>query len=413
MTDFYAILKSIIAEARADDAKLRASLYARARGMLERQLDALDPPPPAAARQQQHARFEDAVRRIETEIASRPAQTASAAGPRAPLAAMEELEAPPYLHDEDDEAARIGVPRQRRGGAAFLALLVLLIIGGGGALAYWRWEEVRPPIASLISEVRTRLGIDAVEGPAEPVQQEAAGDAAAPETRSEPPAPTEVMEVQPRAPRSTGDDEASQPPRDEAAGASDKDEARVPAAALATERAFLIVEQGGEGNEDKRFAGTALWSLGGSGADTSVAVAVSIPDRSAELSIVIRPNADQSLLASHTIDVVYHAPAGGEGLITNVPGFMVRVKNGDSSIPLRGAGALVVPGQYLIGLSGAPADRAHNTSMLKNAEWLVIPAEFESKRKTVIVIEKGASGQAAMAKAFAAWEAAKTPAQIQ
>lgn len=417
MTDFYAILKSIIAESGAEEAEHRASLYARARGVLDRQLDSLSPPLSTAARQQQRERLEDAVRRIEAEIASRPAATgpASAARPQPPRPEPEEEAAPlPTVQAETS--------RRRHGGAALIAAFILLIIAAGGAVAYWRWEMVAPPLASLIDELRSRLGGDGVEGSPEPMREETATDVGAPEKKpGEPPAPMQVMEDQPQAPSPAGTDgaagrplaeagspAAAPPPQGEAVGPPDKDEARVPSTALASERAYLLIEQDPAGNEEKRFAGTALWRLDGSGADTGLAVAVSIPERPAEFSVVIRANADPSLSASHTIDLVYRGPADADGLVTNVPGFMVRLENGDSSIPLRGAGALVFPGQYLMGLSGAPADRAYNMNLLQKAEWMVIPAEFESKRRSVFVIEKGMSGAAAMAQAFAAWEAARS-----
>lgn len=436
MTDFYGILKSIIAEARADNAKLRASLYAQVRGMLDRQLDQLDPPPSAAARRQQYAKFEDAVRRIEKEIASRPVPTgpASAVLEEAPEPFVDETEAPLSAAAADAELAGPERPRRRRGGAALLALLLLIVIGGGGAFAYWRWDEVKPPLANLISEVRTRLGMEAVESPAEPMRQEAANETMTPDTLPDSLAPMAAMEDRSPAPASVGDEPALKPTitesptpagapsapsrqaQAEPAATPDKDKAGGSAATLASERAYLIIEQTPQGDKEERSAGTALWSLGGSGGDTSVAIAVSIPDRSSELSVVIRANADQSLPASHTIDLVHHAPSNGEGsdgLITAVPGIMVRLKNGDRSIPLRGAGALVVPGQYLLGLSGAPLERKQNMSLLKSAEWLVIPAQFESKRKSVFVIEMGASGRAAMDKAFAAWEAANPTGENQ
>jgi len=207
--------------------------------------------------------------------------------------------------------------------------------------------------------------------------------------------------------------ETPAPPPAEAVAEPDKDQSRVPAAALPTERAYLLVEQDPPGGEDKRFAGTALWSLGGSGADTSLAVAVSFPDRSADLSLVFRANTDGSLPASHTIDVIYHGPDAPDGSITEMAGFMVRSDNGDTSVPLRGAGALVVPGQFLFGLSNEPADREHNISQLKAGNWLLIPVQFASKRRSVVVIEKGASGEAAMTKAFAAWEKGQPPGRSQ
>ena len=196
-------------------------------------------------------------------------------------------------------------------------------------------------------------------------------------------------------------------------GETDKDQSRVAPATLPTERAYLIVTKNPTDDQEKRFSGTAMWSLAGTGVKTSLAVVANIPEWSADFSLVIRANTDRSLPASHTIDVLYRGPDDPDGPITDIAGFMVRTEGGDSSVPLRGAGALVVPGQYMFGLSGAPADRANNTSLLKSAGWIVVPTEFQSKRKSVFVIEIGDSGAAALAKAFAAWGEKQEPAQSQ
>ncbi|HSM19025.1 MAG TPA: hypothetical protein VK844_01475, partial [Hyphomicrobiales bacterium] len=134
---------------------------------------------------------------------------------------------------------------------------------------------------------------------------------------------------------------------------------------------------------------------------------------SADLSLVFRLNTDAALPASHTVDVIYHGPDEPDGPVTNVAGFMVRTDGGEANVPLHGAGALVVPGQFLFGLSGAPAEREHNVSQLTNGDWLLVPVRFESDRRSVVVIEKGETGDAAMAKAFAAWDAAQGAAQNQ
>jgi hypothetical protein len=185
-----------------------------------------------------------------------------------------------------------------------------------------------------------------------------------------------------------------------------KDQDRVAPSLPSAERAFMIIEQGSTGSDDLRLAGSAQWRLEGSGAEAVVTVTVQIPEREALVGFVMRRNNDDSLPASHMVDISYQGGDNKDGPIINVPGFMVRVEDSETPVPVRSAGALIMPGQYLLGLSGNEDDQAHNLLLLKTAQWLEIPAMFESKRRLVVVIEVGPSGTAALNGALAQWSEA-------
>lgn len=325
---------------------------------------------------------------------------------------------------------RIAAPRrERKAGSGRWALIVLLlVILGGGGLAAWRWQDIAPAMERAAGTIQVMLGAkEEVAGP------EGARDEETPESGEETaggaepaaPAPAEETagqqqqgedlkgEASPQA--GNGDlapDSADEESADrevlaekiiESVPGLQKDQDRVAPTAPAAERAFMIVEQGATGSDDLRFAGSAQWRVDGSGADTTVTVTIQIPEHSALIGFTMRHNNDESLPASHMIDISYQGGEKADGPIINVPGFMVRVPESETPVPVRSAGALIMPGQYLLGLSGSEEDRAHNLSLLSNAQWFEVPAMFESRRRLVLVIEVGESGTLALNAALAAW----------
>jgi hypothetical protein len=63
----------------------------------------------------------------------------------------------------------------------------------------------------------------------------------------------------------------------------------------------------------------------------------------------------------------------------------------------------VTTGYFLIGLSGAPADKERNIQLLKALSWFEIPIIYTNNLRAILAMEKGDSGERAFAQAFAAW----------
>ena len=72
-------------------------------------------------------------------------------------------------------------------------------------------------------------------------------------------------------------------------------------------------------------------------------------------------------------------------------------------VPLAGLAVKVTNSFFLIGLSSVDADRARNIQLLKEQAWFDIPVVYNDGRRTIIAIEKVASGDRAFARAFEAW----------
>ncbi len=162
--------------------------------------------------------------------------------------------------------------------------------------------------------------------------------------------------------------------------------------------------------QGKRYVGSAIWRTEtvspGPGLPPEIAVRadVEIPERRLAMKFSIRRNTDQTLPASHTIEIVFNLPqdfAGGG--IANVPGILMKQSEQTRGVPLSGLAVKVMTGFFLIGLSAVEADMQRNVQLLKERAWFDIPVVYENSRRAILALEKGTPGERAFAEAFANW----------
>jgi clan AA aspartic protease (TIGR02281 family) len=111
-----------------------------------------------------------------------------------------------------------------------------------------------------------------------------------------------------------------------------------------------------------------------------------------------------SRTTSHTIEFLFKLPPDFPyGGILSVPGIWMKQAEQVQGTPLFGAAVKVTTGYFLIGLSGAPADKDRNVQLLKQRPWFDIPIIYTNNRRAILAIEKGPPGERAFADAFAAW----------
>lgn len=186
-----------------------------------------------------------------------------------------------------------------------------------------------------------------------------------------------------------------------------KDQAAVPAVA---QRVVLYEEEPSD-PQGKRFIGSAIWrtenvsSGPGQPADVAVRADVEIPERRMTMTLTIRRNTDQTLPASHTIEIMFNLPADfSGGSISNVPGVLMKQAEQTRGTPLAGLAVKVTNGFFLIGLSAVESDLQRNIQLLKERGWFDIPIVYANNRRAILAIEKGTPGEKAFAEAFAAWK---------
>jgi hypothetical protein len=173
----------------------------------------------------------------------------------------------------------------------------------------------------------------------------------------------------------------------------------------------VLYEEEPNDPQGKRYVGSAIWRTEtvspGPGRPPELAIRadVEIPERRMNMSFSIRRNTDQTLPASHTIEVMFNLPADfPAGGISNVPGVLMKQAEQTRGTPLAGLAVKVTNNFFLIGLSAVESDMARNIQLLKERGWFDIPIVYNNNRRAILAIEKGTPGERAFQEAFAAWK---------
>jgi hypothetical protein len=172
----------------------------------------------------------------------------------------------------------------------------------------------------------------------------------------------------------------------------------------------VLYEEDSTDPQGKRHTGTAVWRTeetspaAGGAPELAVRADITIPERPLAMTLWIRRNTDKALPASHTIEVKFDLPADSNtGGIQEVPGIMLKQTEDGRGTRLAGIGVNVAQNFFLIGLSAIELDVEHNTRMLKDRAWFDIPVSYKSKKRAVLAIEKGSTGEKIIAEALAHW----------
>jgi hypothetical protein len=261
--------------------------------------------------------------------------------------------------------------------------LTLLILAGLGGIIVWQW----PNMASLYRSARA---------PA-------------------PPPSAVVDDSQPTKTRSNKVTDRLEQTGETRAAPAQTTLAAVPpsgpaAASASVSQKVVLYEEDPSDPNGRQFIGSAVWRTErvspGPGQPEEVAIRadVEIPDRKLAMTWSLRRNLDQSLPASHTVEIMFRLPQDfPPGSVTNVPGILMKQTEQTRGAPLAGHAVKVTDSYYLIGLSSFEADRDSNLRMLKERGWFDIPVVYSNKRRAILAVEKGTPGDRAFAEAFAAW----------
>jgi len=159
-------------------------------------------------------------------------------------------------------------------------------------------------------------------------------------------------------------------------------------------------------------AGNVVWSLvqespgGDEPPEPAIRGEVQIPGKDVQLRMTIRRNADETLPASHIIEMIFLTPAGFEGGgIDNLLRIALKKAEQDAGSPLIGIPAKIADGYFLVALNDTKADEDANLSLLRNQEWIDVPVIYKSGRRALLTMEKGMPGGKVFDEAIRAWQA--------
>jgi hypothetical protein len=335
--------------------------------------------------------------------------------------------APPPQHDRRERMAAAAVPPPQRGrgyeepvgdepaaakprrsrlGGILLTVLILAVIGGLGALA---WSQ-RAMITDLIAGFESGSSGGTAEQPIlPPPPEEPAATAAADSSKNTdrllpgeaPPAGSDVRVV--------GDGETAD-------GGATASAEPIPASADpgvepgagGAQKAILYeepVEGAGANAAVTAVAAVVSWRYVGDGPNgPEVEASLDVPERNMTIKFSLHKNADDTLPASHLVEVVVDTPADFPGKsIGSIPRIVLKPTEGARGQPLVGAAAKVADGFFWIALSAAESDIASNLSLMRERNWIDLPFVYENGQRAILTFEKGPDGEAAFQQAFAAW----------
>ncbi|MEA2759689.1 MAG: hypothetical protein QOH65_2302 [Methylobacteriaceae bacterium] len=460
MADYYPLLaKAVAAQAQSDPARRRA-IYERARTALLGQLRAIQPPIPEPDVERESQALDDAVNRLESELAQGSPPPAPAfpdpggspplgepARARLPLRPLPPRPLPPRPPLRSRPDNRPPAPTGPGDEAS-----------PSGAAD----EPARPPLAPVDGPLP---GADSWDAPTAPPGSGTAGFSL-PQNRAEPepplrprsdqfhPAaprpqaagrrtrgiwiagtvaalvvllvaaaawklrdrPEELTRAKPAAPQS----EAGNAKLSERVGGANqpasgtKSATGTPAAPgdqtiAVAHRAALLIEAPEEESKVKTYIGSVVWRLenvsrdSGQPLSNAVRADVDIPDAKLKVLLTFQKNLDAALPASHTISIRFTPLAGSPlGDVQQIDSPQMRRDEAPSGDPLSAVPVPIMDNNFLVGLARGDFE-TRNIDLIKTRTWIDVPMLLKSKRVAKLTLEKGVTGERAINDALAAW----------
>ncbi len=234
-------------------------------------------------------------------------------------------------------------------------------------------------------------------------------------TRVVPPAAEDGVTIAPQGGETEIPQDGEPAPVADAPAATSAAQPDTTSAAQATpvaQRAILYEESADASSGGSAEQGRVLWSTaqeapsGGGAPDTVIKANIAIPERNVTVQLTIRPNRDDTLPASHLIELRFLLPPGfpGKG-VSSVPGLIMKTTEEARGDALIGASVRVADGFFWVALSSIEAERERNITLLRDRGWIDIPVLYESGKRAILTLEKGSPGERVVQTALDAWAA--------
>ena len=157
------------------------------------------------------------------------------------------------------------------------------------------------------------------------------------------------------------------------------------------------------------YNGSVVWRLenigGGDGQPIKSAIRgdMDFPDIKSKASLVIQKNLDPTLSMSHTINISFKFPPGGDLKgVAAIDVLRVRRSEAQSGDKLQGVQAPITENNFLIGLMRGDGE-ARNLALLRTPGIIDLPMQLSDGRLATINLEKGASGERVFNDAINSW----------
>ncbi|MER9305363.1 hypothetical protein [Mesorhizobium sp. M0496] len=206
-------------------------------------------------------------------------------------------------------------------------------------------------------------------------------------------------------------DAAATPPAP--AGAAPAAPAATPAeTALPVGQKAIFYEERTSTAQGSAEPGNIVWSLvqespgGDLPPEPAIRAEATIPGKDIQLRMTIRRNTDQTLPASHIIEMIFLTPDGFEGGgVDNILRVAMKGSEQDAGSPLIGIPAKIADGFFLVALNDTKADEDANMTLLRGQDWIDVPVVYKTGRRALLTMEKGIPGEKVFDEAIKAWQA--------
>lgn len=426
MPDYASILRRSISALPDPTSEMREAVYQRARAALARQLTAVDPPLSSREIETQHQELEDAVARLEAEFAPPPASRFEPAKeefdftpPPSPSSARPQPLPPPsrrrdaveeagdFESDDDEDDDYDDEDRASRLPALIGLLVVVLVVAGIAGYAYSQRDmvlgllglgpagEEEAPAARVVAQD------DATEDPDKRTDRLTNGPEAPAPAEQLPPAQSAAPPANPQA--GATNPLGTTAPLDSAgeqqmAATEQPDDSGT---ALVGQRAIYYY-QGAEGQSGEAHEGTASWANVTKDGRPAIRATLQIADRNVEATVTIYKNYDESLPASHLVEIEFTG-ALSESPIQRVPALVLKQTEQARGQPLAGAAVPVTNELFWIALSDDDEQVARNIQLLREGSWFDVPILFNDQTRALLTFEKGIPGDKVFETVMAGW----------
>ncbi|TPP11870.1 hypothetical protein [Rhizobium glycinendophyticum] len=353
----------------------------------------------------------------------------------------------------DQPAYRLEPKKRRNLAPIVLGVVGLLVIAGVG-YAGWTWrDDIGSMVANLTGAPEKATEGETTPAATSPAATDAAPAATAPTTPTPTPAATatapedgaasgqkftqrlradgsEIDEGAGAAPAGTAEEGRSVSAQTVAstieptdapasatptAGTAPTNAASSAAPVAGGEKLFLYEERLGQATP-VAVPGSIIWSAvretGPDGKpDPQIQGKLNVPERGISALVTIKRNTDNSLPASHLIEVVFSVPADFEGgAIDNLQRIAMKRTEQDRGDPLVAVTAKVTDDTYLVALNDFADVIKRNMELLSTRGWIDIPVTYRNGRRALLTFDKGTQGAKVFEQVMREWAALAPPA---
>ena len=150
--------------------------------------------------------------------------------------------------------------------------------------------------------------------------------------------------------------------------------------------------------------GTVAWQATDGGQGPAIRADLTIPVEGTHIALTFTKNTDQSLPASHVIEVAVSAlPGSRAGPIAKIGDLVAEPSRDAAGTPLAATVVDVTETVFWIALSPLSVERSSNLRLLAQSSFFALPVTYASGQSAVVTFAKGNAGDAVFEKVLTAW----------